>query len=599
MEFCELSASSKILSRQETSAAAAGNYDLLRISCWIVALGLGAAEAWGTRFNVNPDGISYLDIGDAYWHGDWHSAINAYWSPLYSWILGFFLKVIKPSPYWEYPLVHWVNFLIYVATLACFEFFLKTFIVQRRRRGQELSNDGQMGLPEPAWWLLGYTLFVCSFLLLIGLGLVTPDMCVAAFISLGSALVLKIRAGDTSGRTLVILGLVLGFGYLAKAVLFPLGLVFLLTAVWTARGTRNWFHTAALATLTFAAITGPFIAAISDAKGRPTFGDSGRLTYAGCIGGVDPWYPGDGGRLDCDGTGYVEDIDGPSVAQVGSLRHPPDKIFDNPAAYSFGRTITGTYPFWYDPSYWQDGVRGRFDRVTELRTIGRSLRIYYDLLTTVDFNILVPFLALLFISSSPLQSWKRVTEHWELLVPTATGLILYSLVHTEVRYVAASVVVLWLLLFERLRFRDSPEMRRFLTLASVAIAATSLVFDGRIIVDDALASRGAPPIYWQAADAMNSVGGRPGAKIATIAPEAFGTGGAFVARLAREQIIAQVNQPDRFWASPASTQLAVLEAFQNAGAEGVLGYEIPKSAAGWHRLGKTDYYFLKLDNLPK
>src|SRR3954452_20137182 len=86
----------------------------LRISCWLIALALGAAQAWATRFTMNPDGVSYLDIGDAYWRRDWPNAINAYWSPLYSWILGGFLKVIKPSIYWEYPLVHLVNFLIYV-----------------------------------------------------------------------------------------------------------------------------------------------------------------------------------------------------------------------------------------------------------------------------------------------------------------------------------------------------------------------------------------------------------------------------------------------------------------------------------------------------
>src|SRR6266704_6885585 len=99
-----------------------------RICCWIVALALGAAQAWTTRFTMNPDGISYLDIGDAYWRGDWHNAINAYWSPLYSWILGFFLKVLKTTAYWEYPMVHLVNFLIYAAALGCFEFFLVTVI---------------------------------------------------------------------------------------------------------------------------------------------------------------------------------------------------------------------------------------------------------------------------------------------------------------------------------------------------------------------------------------------------------------------------------------------------------------------------------------
>src|SRR5437762_3413860 len=115
------------------------DYKLLRICCWCVALALGATQAWLTRFTMNPDGVSYLDIGDAYWRGDWHNAINAYWSPLYSWILGFFFKVLKPSPYWEYSLVHLVDFLIYVAMLACFEFFLATFIAYRKR--------GNLGLP--------------------------------------------------------------------------------------------------------------------------------------------------------------------------------------------------------------------------------------------------------------------------------------------------------------------------------------------------------------------------------------------------------------------------------------------------------------------
>ena len=75
-------------------------YKVLRVSCWLIALTLGAAQAWATRFTMNPDGVSYLDIGDAYWRGDWHNAINAYWSPMYSWILGLFVRALKPSAYW-------------------------------------------------------------------------------------------------------------------------------------------------------------------------------------------------------------------------------------------------------------------------------------------------------------------------------------------------------------------------------------------------------------------------------------------------------------------------------------------------------------------
>src|SRR5207302_7251773 len=124
----------------ENVAPVHAGYKWLRICCWCVALTLGAADAWSTRFDANPDGISYLDIGNAYWRGDWHNAINAYWSPLYSWILGFFLKVLKPSAYWEYPVAHLVNFLIYLSALGSFEFFLGTFIAQQKERDESLAQ---------------------------------------------------------------------------------------------------------------------------------------------------------------------------------------------------------------------------------------------------------------------------------------------------------------------------------------------------------------------------------------------------------------------------------------------------------------------------
>jgi hypothetical protein len=39
------------------------------------------------RYQINPDGISYLSIARHYAAGNWHEAINGYWSPLYSWML--------------------------------------------------------------------------------------------------------------------------------------------------------------------------------------------------------------------------------------------------------------------------------------------------------------------------------------------------------------------------------------------------------------------------------------------------------------------------------------------------------------------------------
>lgn len=94
----------------------------LRTLFWCAAIALGSADGWATRFTMNPDGVSYLDMGEACLQGDLHRAINAWWSPMYSCFLGLILKLLRPSPYWEFPVVHLANVLIYIGSLACFEF---------------------------------------------------------------------------------------------------------------------------------------------------------------------------------------------------------------------------------------------------------------------------------------------------------------------------------------------------------------------------------------------------------------------------------------------------------------------------------------------
>ena len=56
----------------------------LQIIFWLIAIFLGALQAWVYRYDLASDDIiAYLDIGDAYLKGNWQEAINGYWSPLY------------------------------------------------------------------------------------------------------------------------------------------------------------------------------------------------------------------------------------------------------------------------------------------------------------------------------------------------------------------------------------------------------------------------------------------------------------------------------------------------------------------------------------
>src|ERR1041384_762284 len=109
--------------------------------CWLVALALGFLQAWGRRHAsaeglryVGADSISYLDLGDAWLRGDWAHAINAMWSPFYSWLLGLTLRLFQPTAYQEFTTARLLNFVIYTLALAAFTFCLHTVLHARRAR---------------------------------------------------------------------------------------------------------------------------------------------------------------------------------------------------------------------------------------------------------------------------------------------------------------------------------------------------------------------------------------------------------------------------------------------------------------------------------
>ena len=82
-----------------------------------IAVVLAVAQTWKSRYIIFSDGISYLEIAEAYSQQDWMNAINSYWSPLYSWVLAAFSAVLSPHPAWSVPMLHAVNFLSFSARL--------------------------------------------------------------------------------------------------------------------------------------------------------------------------------------------------------------------------------------------------------------------------------------------------------------------------------------------------------------------------------------------------------------------------------------------------------------------------------------------------
>ena len=542
----------------------------LRIFFWCAAIALGALDAWATRNTMNSDGTSYLDIGGAYWRGDWHTAVNAYWSPLYSWMVGLFLKLLKPSALWEFPVVHLVNFLIYLAALASFEFFMRAFV-------DHLRASGENTLPEWAWRMLGYSFFLSTSLVMIGLRYVTPDMGVAVAVYLACGLLLRMRSGTATRRTFVLLGVVLGLGYLVKAVMFPLAFVFLGVTLFSLGSVRKAAPPVFVSALAFFAVASPWIVTVSRAIGRPTFGAAGAVNYEMAVNRVDLFIP--------DGK---------------TLKHPVRKIFESPSAYEFAGPVGGTYPLWYDPSYWHAGVEPRLDLTQQARGVIRSLLVYAVLFFSpfMQLNMTAGFLALMLfeIASPPSLSLKRAARNWPLLLLALAGLGLYSLVAPEYRYLGAFVCLLWIVAFSGVRRPATQGSRRLVAAVVAGIGVTT----GLVVAVSILSHFGDPgitrPGYWEAASALNQNGIQPGDRIAVISIEPWEKGGAFVAHLAKIRIIAEVRESGRFWAATPSTQSQVMEALARTGAKAALTLGKPPSPseAHWERLGNSDYYFCPL-----
>jgi len=528
-------------------------------------------QAWANRFAIDPDGVNYLDIAHAYFRGDWKMALNSYWSPLYSWVVGFVLHLFKPSLYWESTVLHLVNFAIFLLALWSFEFFLAALI--RCQHATRSSGDPRAPLPECVWWALGYPLFLISTLVMVPLSLSTPDLCVAALVYLAAGMVLRIRAGDLRWRNFAALGGVLGIAYLAKAVMFPLAFAFLPAAAIAPAKLRRAVPRTLLALIVFLLIGGPLVLALSRATEQLTFGDSGRIAYEVFVSRVEqPWRQGE-------------------LTNAPGARHPLRRILNGPPVYEFATPVGGTYPPWYNPSYWRDGLALRFDLRGQLAVLRQSLEIYFQVFSS-QRELLVSFLALLLLERKWRLFAREAVTQWPVGLPAVAGLGLYALVHVESRLVAPFVVLLWAALFSALSFRRSQLSRRFL---QCIIVAAVIVMGLRIVKLASYELLGVvhPPahVQWQVAVGLREIGVKPGDKAASIGHTNVAD---YWAHLTGVRIVADIplEGAPSFWAASPEVKSQVIEAFSRVGANVIVTNALPSltTPPGWRRIGNTDYF---------
>lgn len=540
------------------------------------------------RHEVISDGVSYIEIANNYAQGHWHDAINAYWSPLFSWITALILLVFRVPPYWQIATLHLVIFLGYLASLGAFELLLRELV-----RSQAGKAESEM-LPTPAIYVIGYSIALFAGLSMVGMFFPSPDMISLALTLLLYALLLRVRRTGGSTGSFLTFGSLCAFLYFDRAAfgaLVLLCVVVMLIALWEKQ--KPLLRPALLMTGTILVLTAPFITAISLKEGHFTLGNAAKLNYAWELDGAHRWVHWQG-----------------EPGDIGRPIHPTHLALASPKTFTFDGPVHASYAPWYDPSYWYAGVEPKIRVLQQLGVIAVNWSIAANLL--IRSPILLPVLLLAAVSGFT-GWWKRVLHLWPVLFPALAGLGLYSLVYVERRYVAANLLVMWMAVLIALRLRR-PLLRQW---APWLLAAASLMFIGLYVrsrvlwaVHDAISDlRHGHEKFWNTnyalASQLQRLGLCPGDKVAYIGPGI----NADWARLARVKIVAEVplmyarsrafmnnlhiddpSEIEKFFTSGPEVQNSVLDIFRKTGAKVAVtdGYFSHGISDSWPRVIPED-----------
>lgn len=534
----------------------------LIIGFCVIAIVLGAAQAWTSRFSMNADGIQYLDNASAYSNGDFQHALNSQWSPLYPWLISAWFAMVRPSPYLEFPAVHWLNFLMYLLSLAGFLFFLKC--VLERIPADRCTPGVRVSLV-----LIACSSFLYCSLDFTNLAYVTPDLAVSMCAFLAAGWLLRIAAGTASAFGYIALGSVLGVGYLAKTPFLILGLLCVAIAAVLGRKQPGAFGRLCLTAATFAVIAVPYIWILSSARNRFTAGDSGTANIIWKVNGV-PYYNWQGGPPD-----------------NGRPIHPTRQLSSNPAIFEFAAPIGGTYPPWYDPIYWSEGAKIAFRPADFSRALARQLQLYEYVVHHRQLPLVFALLTLFFLAPDKGRVLAGMGTFWPALLLGAAPFAMYAVVHAEGRYLAPFFVLLWTTLTAAVLTGLNGSLNRRVLFSIVTVAA------GLMLVEALTAMPPAVPAgpHYEVARRIQVLGLKRGDPVAIVT----GDLDYFWAKLAGARVIMQVDFGNPGCPNCGKLQSEWEKAKPILASHGVVMIVSPcipgvVDQPGWQQLGATGVY---------
>ena len=541
----------------------------LKFAFRAVLITLAFLQAWAGRFFIEPDGVNYLDVADAYLRRDWSHALNGYWSPLYSWLLALAIGVFRPAPYWESTLLHLLNFVLFLLALASFELFAARLLAL----ADAFFSDGDTR-PAWAWWILGYTAFAVCTLRIITLVNDTPDMALAALVFLASGVLCGIARQQQTAITYALLGAILGTAYLAKSVMLPLSIAYMAVVALGRGGLRKADPRVLTALAGFALIAAPFVLELSKAKGRLTFGDTGKVAYLHQVLGADERDAGSVARFSTGGV----------------TNHVPRRIFGEPPLYLYVTPFSlATYPAWYDVGYWWEGRTPRFLWGRQIDAVGRASTAYFRMLST-EKQWVAGWLVLAIFVGNWKETLKRISRLWFLWACPLAALGLYSLVLAEPRYAAVWVTILWLALFAAVPWARLDGARNLGVAVVLAIALTTGIAIAKGGTENlARCFRPERHLQWQVAEQLRQMGFRPSEQIAFLGHKTVAD---YWARLTGLRVTADIpaTAMESYWSASAETRGEIARRLRASGVGALVISEPPRNGESWQELPGTGYY---------
>jgi hypothetical protein len=593
--------------------------ELNRLSYWLRRLWplyclLAALVTFGYAlydpYQIDGDAVAYMDIADLIRAHNWLGIINGYWNPLYPALLALGHTIVHPTRYTELHVYYMVNFGIFLLAMLAVVAFADALIQLRDQREVTTASPNPLPFLLDRYTLryLGVAILVISTQRELSMGKVRPDALLQAFLLFALAALLR-HLATSHLRYAAFMGIALGLAYLTKSFAFLFTLLCVIALIvfrffWQRHAPARIAAAGLLTLICFSIVAGPYIVALSKQKGRFDFGDSGNLNYAWFVSGTEKMH------LQRDQTSLF------GAADV-HLQHPEKQLFNSPPIFSYKQLPYGTYPDWFDTSFFNEHIKAHVNPHLQIVVISQCfVRVIRYICNHPEVWILF---ALLLFAGARLGSDFRPSANAFWLAPFLLGiatLCIYGLVNVEDRYLSASFFLILLPIFAATRISPTVSSTTTRVAASSAIVLLALLTIGESARTVGELRRSLAfiqyPTGWydrdifSAAHALNALGVGPGDTIACIGTRAC-LYDHYWARLAGVRILTEIYEPEPplnpYFVSMPNRDEAY-NVVRREGAKVLVGYFDPglmdgtnPVSAGWRELDDTHFYALPL-NLP-